>query len=718
MIIELKKIITNRFVLVLIALLLTIQVLLTCSFQKVGIFENEEDRIIYETLLKQYQGKLTLKNYTDFQELSSRIREAEKERMSIYAQLRSDSTEQDSTKTKERLRECKKILEQENAVAHLTSQVNYAYEDLGNRSVLNPFGFRYLLQDSAVSIPLMLTIILINTVLFTQEYDSDMQLLAITTKNGKRRQFLQKCQAGLLFSTVLTFIFMLLLDIPYFLSYDMSGYSASMQSIQEFSQAPFALSLLQAYLCTRAIRLLGYLLLAALTWVASVYVKKFFPVFFTMSALSLLLLAIPLDYIFYLPFPMGAIRASGFLRGPENIILNRGKPNENLLPGFFGGNKTLQYTMLAVGIFLMLILVRIAYQRYGNFAGKNLSRPKSFAKYTGILLIVAISLTGCGISSKTSYPNEMSASFTGRFSDYADGILFYQNKEFRLFNGAETKLFPLPSKIGEQLGEFSPPYKIIDEKLYLMIPNADSATDGFRLYCYDLKTKNSTILYETEPLLREEQLFGFIKEDYLSLDSAITSFLPKDFFFYQGEFYYLGSGDGTLWKQDASGNTMAILQADAPGNIFPDGEYVYYVTIDLSLARYHLDTGRTELLSEELVHEMQGNTKNIFFTIYHTDGLFSYENGSVTKVADGSWKLLASTDGYCYLSAENQNLYIYEENTGQLTKSSLSGNIYLYPTSTQLIVVEVDSSGKETYYVTDPLISTITDDDKNLILED
>ena len=153
MIIELKKIITNRFVLVLIALLLTIQVLLTCSFQKVGIFENEEDRIIYETLLKQYQGKLTLKNYTDFQELSSRIREAEKERMSIYAQLRSDSTEQDSTKTKERLRECKKILEQENAVAHLTSQVNYAYEDLGNRSVLNPFGFRYLLQDSAVSIP-------------------------------------------------------------------------------------------------------------------------------------------------------------------------------------------------------------------------------------------------------------------------------------------------------------------------------------------------------------------------------------------------------------------------------------------------------------------------------------------------------------------------------------------------------------------------------------
>ena len=157
---------------------------------------------------------------------------------------------------------------------------------------------------------------------------------------------------------------------------------------------------------------------------------------------------------------------------------------------------------------------------------------------------------------------------------------------------------------------------------------------------------------------------------------------------------------------------MAILQADAPGNIFPDGEYVYYVTIDLSLARYHLDTGRTELLSEELVHEMQGNTKNIFFTIYHTDGLFSYENGSVTKVADGSWKLLASTDGYCYLSDENQNLYIYEENTGQLTKSSLSGSIYLYPTSTQIIVVEVDSSGKETYYVTDPLISTITDDDK------
>ena len=63
----------------------------------------------------------------------------------------------------------------------------------------------------------------------------------------------------------------------------MSGYSASMQSIQEFSQAPFALSLLQAYLCTRAIRLLGYLLLAALTWVASVFVKKFFPVFFVLK---------------------------------------------------------------------------------------------------------------------------------------------------------------------------------------------------------------------------------------------------------------------------------------------------------------------------------------------------------------------------------------------------------------------------------------------------
>lgn len=715
MIIELKKIIANKLVLVLITLLLAVQVLLICSFQKVEIFESEEDKIIYETLLEQYQGKLTAKNYTDFQELSSRIMNAQKERLDIYNQLRSGSSEQDSAKTKERLRECKKILEQENAVAHLTSQVNYAYEDLGNRSVLNPFGFRYLLQDSAVSIPLMLTIILINTVLFTQEYDSDMQLLAITTKNGKRRQFLQKCRAGLLFSTVITLIFMLLQDIPYFLSYDMSGYSASMQSIQEFSQAPFALSLLQAYLCTRAIRLLGYLLLAALTWAASVFVKKFFPVFFTMSALSLLLLAIPLDYIFYVPLPMSAIRASGFLRGPENIILNRGKPNENLLPGFFGGNKTLQYTMLAACIFLTLILVRIAYQRYGNLSRKNLTYQKSSAKCISLLLITAVFLTGCKISSKTSYPNEASASFTSRFSDYADGILFYHNEEFRFLNSAETNLLPLPPEIGEQLGEFPPPYKIIGEKLYLMIPNADNITEGFRLYCYDLKTKNSTILYETEPLLREEQLFGLIKEEYLSLDSAITSFLPTDFFFYQGDLYYLGSGDGTLWKKDASGNTMAVLQADAPGNIFPDGEYVYYVTIDLSLARYHLDTGKTELLSEELVHEMQGNTKNIFFTIYHADGLFSYENGSVTKVADGSWKLLASTDGYCYLSDENQNLYIYEENTGQLTKSSLSGSIYLYPANTQIIVVEVDSSGKETYYVTDPLLSTITDDDKILL---
>lgn len=45
---------------------------------KSGNFENEEDRIIYETLLKQYQGKLTLKNYSDFQELSSRIRRRKK----------------------------------------------------------------------------------------------------------------------------------------------------------------------------------------------------------------------------------------------------------------------------------------------------------------------------------------------------------------------------------------------------------------------------------------------------------------------------------------------------------------------------------------------------------------------------------------------------------------------------------------------------------------
>lgn len=92
--------------------------------------------------------------------------------------------------------------------------------------------------------------------------------------------------------------------------------------------------------------------------------------------------------------------------------------------------------------------------------------------------------------------------------------------------------------------------------------------------------------------------------------------------------------------------------------------------------------------------------ESIYYTCYDKEGVFLYQNETNRCVLDGEWEMLAATDGYCYLTPKDgDEIFVYEEKTGELIKSGLSNHLFLYPLENDVLILEEGEGMK--FYIAD-----------------
>ncbi len=684
--VEWKKLWSNNIIVGLTVLLFAGQLFQMAFFHKTDVFGNSKDARIYGELLEEFEGKLTEEKYQKFQNLRFDLQAVKRKKNEIYEKLsKGDFDKTKKEEIKQELEGCIQSLGKEYAVSYLGKQIDYVREDQENREVLDPIGWKELLGHTQASLWLLSFLFLVNTMLFTSEYESEMQIICITTRQGKRRQFLHKCTAGMLMSVLAVAICLFMQDILYFLSYDYSAADAPMQSVRMFEHAPFSLTLLQAYLAIRIMRIVGYLLFAAAAWVVSVFLEKFFSAFFVLASLAVFGLLTPQSLLYYFPIPMAAVSAGGFFRGKEWIYLNEGTEREIALLHFAGGNKFIQYLAFLICVGSIIWFVRRAYLKYGNLSWK-VSR-----KYN-LILVLCLILTGCGMDGKkVQYPDETTVIYSANAGYVGDELIFWYQDGLYGYKNGNLESIPLPPEIMEDIGKgIWPLCAFYREKMYMMISGEMAE---WKLYCYDFENRKTELLEQTDEFL-PEKLFGLIPREYPNLDDRQMISTNQTFFLYAGNLYFCDV-DRNVWENEKGGKSKLLFELweMVPG--YNEEGKIAGIGQNLDLNLYDLSTGEIVTASTHLLKSAAAGGHSIYYSCYEEDGIFLYKHEKNTKILDGDWEILAATDGYCYLKEnESGEIYVYEEKKGEVRKSGLQGQIFLYPIEKEVLMMQEGESTK------------------------
>lgn len=225
----------------------------------------------------------------------------------------------------------REITEREEAFNLFLEKYNYAKSSAHNRYItLGEYGG--LGRDFPDVIFLAFTIFMTST-MFLSEESSNMIVLVKTSSNG-RKMLLGKV-LSLLGMLILVEIFRMIAELITMTSQgNLSELNFPIQSIPYFQGCPYKLSIIQVFLASETLRLLGILFVAAVIILFSVTIRK--PIFtvFVPSAICLL------QQFFFDPatgayfIPTGLLRAVGYFRGDAFETLYVGSGEEKTVQSF------------------------------------------------------------------------------------------------------------------------------------------------------------------------------------------------------------------------------------------------------------------------------------------------------------------------------------------------------------------------------------------------
>ncbi len=286
---EWKKLLFRRGGVWLILLFLVGEIAVTVLFLQPYDRVLESNREVYEGYLANVNGPLTQEK-RDFLE-------AEMSRLNnIHMQLSQLNTSyyQGKISQEDYQAQLASLTEQDahyTGFAKLYTQYIYVREVPERRYFLYTGGWEKLLNDLEPDYLLLLTLVLLLTPVFCEEYASRMDQLLLTQKRSAGGQVLWKAAAAGSLTVLLAGVAQICKVVAYGAAYGLPDGGYPLESLVSFGGSIKGLSILQGFLLQFALRELGYLYCAMLVLALSVLLKKF--------ALTLMagLIALPLPFL-------------------------------------------------------------------------------------------------------------------------------------------------------------------------------------------------------------------------------------------------------------------------------------------------------------------------------------------------------------------------------------------------------------------------------------
>lgn len=192
----------------------------------------------------------------------------------------------------------------------------YLYEkEKGGGNILDTRGWQSILEHDDLDFFLILSIIIISCMLFCTEYESEMDVLLLSAREGKYHTTRVKILLGAAAGAVLSLLSQAIHIFYLSAAVGLGQGGCPLKSLEMFEGTQYSVSLKNAVVLVVFMRVLGGMFLAALSMLLAVLLKKK-----NLSIImSFILILIPEllfskeSYGYCIPLPLGLLRACGYL---------------------------------------------------------------------------------------------------------------------------------------------------------------------------------------------------------------------------------------------------------------------------------------------------------------------------------------------------------------------------------------------------------------------
>ena len=271
-----------------------IMILLAVRMVSVGVtgydshYMIDENEKYYNAYLKKYEGKIT----------DAKQKQIEKE----YKRINSSGNELLASEQKNK--------------AFQVIYDQYTYErEKGSGYILETRGWQSILEHDNLDFSLIICIIILMTALWGNEYETQMDMMLRSCKKGKYQTPFAKVMLGGIISIALSAIFQLIQIIYLAGSVGLSHGNYPIQSLKFFQHFSYHITLSSAVVMVFIIRLIGAVLLAFMTMLINIWIKrKTVSMIISMAGIVLTTIIFRSDSMIYkLPLPLGSLKAAGYL---------------------------------------------------------------------------------------------------------------------------------------------------------------------------------------------------------------------------------------------------------------------------------------------------------------------------------------------------------------------------------------------------------------------
>lgn len=275
-----------------------IMILLAVRMVSVGVtgydshYMIDENEKYYNAYLKKYEGKIT----------DAKQKQIEKE----YKRINSSGNELLASEQKNK--------------AFQVIYDQYTYErEKGSGYILETRGWQSILEHDNLDFSLIICIIILMTALWGNEYETQMDMMLRSCKKGKYQTPFAKVMLGGIISIALSAIFQLIQIIYLAGSVGLSHGNYPIQSLKFFQHFSYHITLSSAVVMVFIIRLIGAVLLAFMTMLINIWVKrKTVSMIISMAGIVLTTIIFRSGSMIYkLPLPLGSLKAAGYLWPPQ-----------------------------------------------------------------------------------------------------------------------------------------------------------------------------------------------------------------------------------------------------------------------------------------------------------------------------------------------------------------------------------------------------------------
>lgn len=207
----------------------------------------------------------------------------------------------------------------------LKQYISYAYENPAKHYIVNTTGWDAWFGNEKVDIILFAFVLFFSVYLATNDYETGVFAVKLTSYNRKEKICLSQQLLLVLYSILLITLSFFCEWIFYAVKYGLSGYSFPIQSLWTFENSTFNISILQCCICIHVVKGIGILLVAELSFLFGIYIKKLWISFFVGMAIPIIpYMIFNKEQIRYYIQPLGLILGNGYFRGDNEPIMYDG----------------------------------------------------------------------------------------------------------------------------------------------------------------------------------------------------------------------------------------------------------------------------------------------------------------------------------------------------------------------------------------------------------